>query len=115
MREFSNSELNHLTNYWCRTLGIHSKDLVEHPQADDVVLLVNFIKEYEKEFTPKQRIYVYIIWDWCYKQRKPLTRKYLKALEKIIYNIRHIRNLKSKATKKARAKLQAFYHNTEKR
>ncbi len=44
MREFSNSELNHLTNYWCRTLGIHSKDLVEHPQADDVVLLVNFIK-----------------------------------------------------------------------
>jgi hypothetical protein len=101
-----------VTNYWCRTLGIHSRDLDTHPQIDDVIILINFIQEYEKEFTPKQRILVYIIWDWCYSKRKPLTRKYLKALEKTIYKLQQIRNLKLKATVKARNKIKALYRNS---
>jgi hypothetical protein len=104
-----------VTNYWCRTLGIHNTDLHTHPQMDDVVLLVKFIQEYQKEFTPKQRIQLYIIWDWCYNKRKPLTRKYLKALEKIIYMIRHIRNLKAKSIKKSRRKIKAINQQTAKR
>ena len=103
-----------LTNYWCRTLGIHNSDLHTHPHMDDVVLLVKFIQEYQKEFTPKQRVCVYIIWDWCYYKRKPLTRKYLKALEKIIYRIRQIKNLKVRSIKRARRKIKALYHNSEK-
>ena len=112
MKQFSYSELEHLTNYWCRTLGIHSKDLMEHPQIDDVIILIKFIKEYEKEFTPKQRIYVYIVWDWCYAKRKPLSKKYLKALTKILYRLQQVRNLKAKSTKQARQKIKALYHHS---
>ena len=104
MSEFA----RHLTNYWCRTLGIHNRDLHEHPQIDDVIILVKLIQEYQQEFTPKQRILVYIIWDWCYNKRRPLTRKYLKALEKLIYRIHQIRNLKLKAKNKARQKIKAI-------
>jgi hypothetical protein len=104
-----------VTNYWCRTLGIHNTDLHTHPQMDDVVLLVKFIQEYEKEFTPKHRIQLYIIWDWCYNKRKPLTKKYLKALERTIYSIRHIRNLKARSVKRARRKIKAMNQNTAKR
>ena len=106
------SLIDGVTNYWCRTLGIHSKDLHTHPQMDDVILLIKFIQEYEKEFTPKQRIYAYVMWDWCYSKRKPLTKKYLKALTKIIYRLQQVRNLKKQATRKARKKIKALYHNS---
>jgi hypothetical protein len=97
-----------VTNYWCRTLGIHSVDLHKHPQIDDVILLIKFLQEYEKEFTPKQRIYSYIIWDWCYNKRKPLTKKYLKALEKIIYRLHQVRKYKAQAKKQLRNKIKAL-------
>jgi hypothetical protein len=101
-----------VTNYWCRTLGIHSVDLHTHPQMDDVILLIKIIQEYEKEFTPKQRIHVYVMWDWCYIKRKPLSKKYLKALTKIIYRLQQVRNLKAQATRKARQKIKALYRNS---
>jgi len=95
-----------VTNYWCRTLGIHNKDLHTHPQMDDVIILIKFIQEYEREFTPKQRVHTYVIWDWCYTKGKPLTKKYLKALEKIIYRIRQVRNIRAKAKKQLRRKIK---------
>lgn len=104
-----------VTNYWCRTLGIHSEDLTKHPQIDDVILLIKFLQEYEKELTPKQRVHIHIIWDWCYRQKKPLTKKYLKAIEKVIYRLHQVRNLKAQATRKARQKIKALYRNSEKR
>jgi hypothetical protein len=104
-----------VTNYWCRTLGIHNRDLDQHPQIDDVIILIKFIQEYEREFTPKQRVLAWVMWDWCYVKRRPLTKKYLKALEKTIYMIRHIRNLKASANKRSRQQLKAHYHNTAKR
>jgi hypothetical protein len=105
-------EHHQILGYWCRTLGIKLQDLDRHPQIDDVILLIKFIQEYEKEFTPKQRIYVYVIWDWCYTKCKPLTKKYLKALTKIIYRIHQVRNLKAQATHKARQKIKALYRNS---
>lgn len=103
-----------VTNYWCRTLGIHNKDLHTHPQIDDVILLIKFIQEYQKEFTPRQRVYVYIIWDSCYTKRKALSKKYLRALETIIYRIKQIRNIKLKNIQKARKKLKAKRTLTQK-
>jgi len=112
VKQFSHSELEHLTNYWCKTLGIKSEDLSRHPCIDDVIILIKVIQEYEKEFTPKQRIYVFIIWDACYIKCKPLSKKYLKALNKIIHRLQQVRNLKAKATKQARQKIKALYHNS---
>ena len=107
-RQFSHSELEPLTNYWCKTLGIKANDLTQHPQIDDVILLIKFINEYEKEFTPKQRVYVYIMWDSCYIKYKPLSEKYLKALTKLIHRLQQVRNLKTKHKQKARQKIKAL-------
>ena len=111
-RQFTHNEIQHLTNYWCKTLGIKAEDLTRHPQIDDLILLIKFIQEYEKELTPKQRVYVYIMWDSCYIKHKPLSKKYLKALTKIIHRLQQVRNLKAAATNKARQKIKALYQHT---
>ena len=103
-----------VTNYWCRTLGIHNKDLDSHPQIDDVILLIKFIQEYQMDFKPKQRVYVYIIWDSCYNKCKPLSKKYLKALEKIIYCVKQIRWNRQVIIQKARKKIKAKRTLTQK-
>lgn len=108
MRAFTENEVLHLTNYWCRTLGIHSEDLTRHPQIDDIVLLIKFIQDYQKEFKPKQRVEVYMMWDSCYNKRKPLKTKYLKALLRIGESLNHIRNLKAEHKLKTRQKIKAL-------
>lgn len=97
-----------LTNYWCRTLGIHNKDLDTHPQIDDVIILIKFIKEYQKEFKAKQTVEIYMMWNSCYNKRKPLKIKYLKALLRIGENLNHIRNLKAKARSQATQRIKAL-------
>lgn len=101
-----------VTNYWCRTKGIHSKDLEKHPQIDDVILLIKFIEEYQKEFKAKQRLEVYLIWHSCYNNKKPLGKKYLKALLHIGQSLNHIRNLKAQHKQKARQKIKALRKQT---
>lgn len=93
-----------VTNYWCRTLGIHSRDLgcghrrtdkgividnqASHPQIDDVILIINFIKEFETRFNNDDRIATWVIWDWCYNKRLPLKNRHLKRLLNIGNRIR---------------------------
>ena len=107
-RQFTHQELEHLTRYWCRTLGIHSKDLEAHPQIDDVIILIKFIDEFGKELKPNQRVKTYLIWDYCYKQRHSLTKKYLNTLNRIGNQILFIRNEKLKHKQKQRQKIKAL-------
>jgi hypothetical protein len=102
------SLIDGVTNYWCRTIGIRSEDLTTHPQIDDVVLLVKFIQEYHSEFSNKQRMSVYIIWDSCYYKRKPLGKKYLKALQQLGEKLNHIRNLKAQHKQTLRQKIKSL-------
>ena len=97
-----------VTNYWCRTKGIHYQDLTQHRQIDDVVLLVNFIEEYQKDFSAKQRVELHLIWHSCYTNNKPLGTKYLKALLHVGERINHIRNSKAQARQIARNKIKAL-------
>lgn len=101
-----------VTNYWCRAQGIHYQELTTHPQIDDVVLLIKFVQEYSKEFNAKQRVEVHIIWDSCYNKRKPLGKKYLKALAAIGEKLNYIRNLKQQAKVKARKRIKALRKTT---
>ena len=105
-------EHNQLLGYWAKTIGITLNDLNHHPQIDDVILLIKFIKEYNNEFTPKQRIQVFVIWDWCYQKKKPLSKKYLKALTKLVFRLQQIRNIRLQAKLKARKKIKALKTNT---
>lgn len=106
--QLTHKEIEHYTNYWCRSKGIYYQDLTHHPQIDDVVLLISFIEEYQRDFKAKQRVEVFLIWDSCYNKRKPLGKKYLKALEKIGNNLNYIRNLKEKHKQQARQKIKAL-------
>jgi len=106
-RQFTHEELEHLTRYWCRTQGIHYQDLQDHPQIDDVIVLVKFIDEYQKEFKAKQRLQVYLLWDSCYKKRRPLKKKHLNQLLGIGERINYIRRLKLEARDVIRQKIKA--------
>jgi hypothetical protein len=106
-RQFTHEELEHLTNYWCKTLGIHSKDLLKHPYIDDVILLIKFIKEYQTEFKAKHRLSVYLLWDLCYKKRKPLQKKHLNQILGIGERLNYVRNIKNNHIKEVRQKIKA--------
>ena len=105
---YSSVSVQDLANYWCRTLGIHYCDLLQHPQIDDAILLIKFIGEYQKEFKAKQRVEVYIYWDWCYNKRRPLKAKHLKNILAIGNKLEHIRNIKAKAKSQARQQIKAL-------
>jgi len=97
-----------IANYWCRTLGIRYCDLVQHPQIDDAIILIKFINEYQKEFKAKQRVEVYIYWDWCYIKRRPLKAKHLKSILAIGNKLEHIRAIKAKAKAQTRQRIKAL-------
>ena len=77
------SELAHYTNYWCKSKGISSRDLTQHPQADDIILLVNFRQELWQHMTKSQQCSWSAYWSYTYTWKKPLRKKHLIKLEHI--------------------------------
>jgi hypothetical protein len=124
----STSEKIHYTNLWCKELGIKSADLgcqyrvgedgkvykevQAHPQIDDVIILVKFLQEYLNELAPSSRVYLHIMWNWVYTQRKPLTKRYLKHLGKLAIRLNNIRYNKNKRIERARKKIKAIKNPT---
>jgi hypothetical protein len=107
-RQFTDRELEHLTNYWCKTLGIHSQDLTRHHCIDDVILLIKFIDEYSQEFKAKHRVQIHIMWDLCYNKQKSLTNHQLKQLLGIGNKLEHIRSIKAASNNQSRQKIKAL-------
>jgi hypothetical protein len=113
-----------LTNYWCKTLGIQSKDLgcgvrhtdkgiqidnqTSHPQIDDVILLIKFIKEFNSFFNNDDRIAVHVIWTWCYSQKLPLKKRHFKRLLNIGTRARRKRFFKQAQLDTARQKIRTL-------
>jgi hypothetical protein len=89
------SELKtYYTNVWCKEKGITAKDLGQHPQADDVVLLVKWREEMWIKLTKKEQGAWAAFWSWTYHNKYPLKRKHLIKLEKITLEAvdRHLKN-----------------------
>ena len=81
----SQSEITHYTNLWCRSKGISAKDLEKHPQADDLVLLIN-IREATWHMLNSQEQGVWAAyWGWVYTKKFSLKNKHIKKLEAITY------------------------------
>jgi hypothetical protein len=72
-----------VTNYWCRTKGIHSKDLDTHPQIDDVMLLLKYRDSMWDILAANQKAYWGSIWGRTYNYKLPLRNQHLQALERI--------------------------------
>ena len=77
------SELAHYTNLWCKSKGISSRDLTQHPQADDIILLVNFRQELWPHMTKSHQASWGAFWSYSYTWKKPLRKKHLVKLENI--------------------------------
>lgn len=106
VRHFTHEEVEHLTRYWCRTLGIHLKDIEAHPQIDDVIILIKFLQEYLQELKESKRIHLHILWDWVYTQKKALTKKQSKQLTRLIHQLEATRYHKNRRLDEKRNKIR---------
>ena len=100
MAQLSQSELRHYTNLWCREKGIHSYDLENHPQIDDIMLLLAIKDEFGTEFSKSEQAIWGQKWGWCYNRQLPLKNKYRLALETLCITVLERRKAKQKALDK---------------
>jgi hypothetical protein len=74
------------TNRWCVEHGIKSRDILNHPQIDDAILLINIREEFWKFLNAQDRGIWAAYWKKVYHLQFPLNKKSLKKLEKISNN-----------------------------
>ena len=95
-----------VTNYWCRTKGIHSSDLDTHPQIEDVMILLKYRDAMWQKLNKSEQAHWGAIWDWTYHRKYPLKNKHISKLELITLQAeqRHVNQLIEAA--KARQKIR---------
>lgn len=80
-------------NFWCYQLGITRHELETHPQLSDIAFLLEFKREFEKEY--KQDRWCFgnynAYWGVVYAQKKPLKPKAYQKFEKIVLKCLSIR------------------------
>jgi hypothetical protein len=104
MANFQN--IQHETNYWCRTKGIKYKDYETHPQIDDVHLLMRWRDEMWNKLTKSEQSFWGAVWSYVYHKKMSLRSKHLQKLEEliIIANDRHLKNLVKMARQQQKIK-----------
>jgi len=101
-------ELTHYTRLWCREQGIHDLDLETHPAIDDVVLLINYRKEFWSDMNKHQRKTWDCHWRWTYTLKRPFRKKHLTKLKLIASEIQNNRLFNDIMAKARREKIQAL-------
>jgi hypothetical protein len=98
--------LDHYTNLWCKQKGISMRVIEQHPQADDVVMLVNWRDAMWDKLDKKQQGSFAGIWSYVYSYKKPIRQKHLTKLESITLAAMasHIKQQQAQARIKARIK-----------
>jgi len=94
------ADLNFVTGAWVSKWGISNWDLTNHPQIDDVIILIKIRQTQWHKFDSAERGYWSYVWDWCYKKQFALKNKHLDKISNIIHNSEYRHN-------KVKAKLQA--------
>jgi hypothetical protein len=102
----SKSEIQHYTNYWCKTKGISIKDIESHPRADDIVLLVAFRDAMWDKLNLSEQGCWAGYWNSVYKKKNKLKIKGLNKLEQITITAtqRHLKNIIHQAQLRHRIK-----------
>lgn len=91
MNKLTKSELIHFTNRWCRSNGISLRDLTNHPQIEDVVLLVNFRNEFWRDMTASEQGTWSAYWSLVYHKQFTIKQAHLGKLETIARSCEFIR------------------------
>lgn len=97
---------NYAIDYWVKQFGIKSKDITEHPNFDDVLLLINTRRSQWDKFNSSEKAHWGALWEWCYHGKHSLKKKHLDKLEQNIHNSIH-RHTKAKIK---RLKFQTAYN-----
>lgn len=79
----TNSEKVHYTNWWCRSIGIKSRDLDNHPSIDDAILLINFRDTLWTDLTKHEQGVWAAMWNRVYHKQYTLKGKHFRQLEEI--------------------------------
>lgn len=77
------NDIEHYTNYWCKSKGISSQALTSHKQIDDIMLLLKWRDSIWPVLDQKEQGVWAAYWSWCYHKQYPLKNKHLTKLEKI--------------------------------
>lgn len=89
-------EQEQLVGYWVKRFGINRKDLTEHPQIDDIMLLIQFSREFPDMNNYQQERFDRV-WRWVYHHTLPLKAKHYQSLYRTGTTIRRWRKKRSKA------------------
>lgn len=95
-----------VTNYWCRTKGIHNKDLDSHPLIDDVILLLKWRDGMWDKCNASERAFWGSVWGNVYNKKQPIRDHILIKFETVTIQAtnRHLNNLSIKTKQKERIK-----------
>ena len=82
-------------NTWCYSLGMRRHDIETPPRLSDVAFLLEFRREFEKEYKQDKSCYAIYnaYWGIVYKQHRILKRKAFIKFEKIALKCLEIRQL----------------------
>jgi hypothetical protein len=72
------------TNVWVRTKGLKIRDITNHPQIDDAILLIKIRDEYWSFFNSNNKGLWSALWNKVYHLQFNLKAKHLKQLEQLI-------------------------------
>lgn len=104
MESLTKKQLQHFTNIWCRENGIKQRDLTNHPNIDDVILLVNFRNEFWRDLTKIEQATWSGFWSIIYHRHFTLKAKHLAKLELMAQSALFQRQ----RTQQRRSKIQAL-------
>jgi hypothetical protein len=77
------SQIKHYTNLWCQSRGIQAEDLENHPQADDVVLLIKIREQFWNFLNKSEQGVWSAYWSSVYHKKFALKKNALTKLELI--------------------------------
>jgi hypothetical protein len=88
----STQEKTHYTNLWCRTIGIKSRDLDNHPTIDDCILLIRCRDTSWQLMNASEKGVWAAFWNRTYHNQYPLKQTHLNKLSNIFENVMHREN-----------------------
>lgn len=94
IQQLKDNEQEQLVGYWIKRHGITKSDLTEHPQIDDVMLLIRWKDEFYRDGKAKHKRFFDNTWSWVYHNRLPLKANHLNILRHYAQGtIRHRENI----------------------
>ena len=100
--EISQREITKIANDFCRSKGISYSDLTNHPNLDDVMILIRIRDSYWDVLTSEERGIWGAYWGFAYVKSFRLKDKHITKIERIVKYGEYRKNQKEQARNKIR-------------